>query len=236
MTSTHYITIDLWDTLYHDDPISDRRRKHVRRQMIAAAFKCSSEEIEPYHKAADEWARNCWYRSQRTVGASERIRRIEYLTDEALTRDTREELARSIEEVGSADPPRPVDGAAGLLESVRESHKTILISDTGVTPGRVLREIINTDGLGPLLDGYVFSDEIGAAKPAGAPFWAARKMAGGSGRCAFHIGDNSATDVAGALAFGVMALHLSEHPCDKFKSHFNYRHIQNLEETLKFIR
>ncbi|MER9313253.1 HAD-IA family hydrolase [Mesorhizobium australicum] len=81
----------------------------------------------------------------------------------------------------------------------------------GLTPGHVLRAIMERDRISHLFSGFIFSDELGASKPSAATFVAARNLLGDA-ECLGHLGDNVHTDVSGALSAGVRAIHLADVP------------------------
>jgi len=66
-----------------------------------------------------------------------------------------------------------------------------------------LHERLDELGLAPLLDGAVASAELGAAKPDAAMFVRGLAYAGARADDAWHVGDDVAADVEGALAAGV---------------------------------
>jgi putative hydrolase of the HAD superfamily len=111
----------------------------------------------------------------------------------------------------------------------------IIISDTGVTPGRVLRRILEADALAPMIDGCVFSDEIGAAKPAPAAFHAARLLSGCDSPSRWHVGDNLDTDIAGALNLHIPALHLAAAACPAHHDSPGYHWVSSLSAAALLI-
>ena len=71
-------------------------------------------------------------------------------------------------------------------------------------------------GLAALVDGAVASAELGAAKPDAAIF--ARGLAlAGAAAAAWHVGDDVAADVEGALAAGIrpVLVHRGDDPPDR---------------------
>jgi putative hydrolase of the HAD superfamily len=84
--------------------------------------------------------------------------------------------------------------------------KTALICDTGFSPGRMVRKLLDSVGLLALLDAQVFSDEIGVPKPSPAMFRAALDAVGANPRDAVHVGDLRRTDVDGARRMGMIAV------------------------------
>jgi FMN phosphatase YigB (HAD superfamily) len=81
-----------------------------------------------------------------------------------------------------------------------------LISDTGLTPGRVLRQVMDRDGLLSYLDVLTFSDELGMAKPQPEPFLYTLRLLDASPEEAAHIGDLPETDLRGARGVGMKTI------------------------------
>ena len=66
-----------------------------------------------------------------------------------------------------------------------------------------LHERLAETGLAGLVDGAVASAELGAAKPDAAMFARGLALAGVEPGAAWHVGDDVAADVGGALAAGI---------------------------------
>lgn len=104
------------------------------------------------------------------------------------------------------NPPPRLDGALEALRFLRRRGLGIgLISDTGVTPGRVVRRMFYQLGLLPLFDWLTFSDEIGVTKRHAQPFVSTCRALGVRPSEALHIGDLLETDIRGAHAAGMRA-------------------------------
>lgn len=96
---------------------------------------------------------------------------------------------------------RPYADAAPALRAWRAAGARLVVcSNWDVS----LREVLAVTGLAPLVDGVVTSAEAGVAKPDPALFRLA--LAGADPRRALHVGDEPATDLAGARAAGIEAL------------------------------
>jgi putative hydrolase of the HAD superfamily len=100
-------------------------------------------------------------------------------------------------------PPRLLPGVADVLEAVRGRGLRVgLISDTGVTPGNVLRERLRQTGLLPCFDHLTFSDEIGVTKTRTYPFRHTAQALGVGPADMLHVGDLPETDIRGGRAAG----------------------------------
>lgn len=130
--------------------------------------------------------------------------------------------------------PRPMPGALETLASVREAGVPIgLVSNAGVTPGFVLREILDGHGLLEYFDHTIFSDEVEVSKPSAAIFEHALDAFGAAPHEAAFIGDQPVLDVLGPRAAGIWSIqygHLSE---DGIEPHAR---IATLPELVPMLR
>jgi putative hydrolase of the HAD superfamily len=95
------------------------------------------------------------------------------------------------------------DDVVPALERWRAAGaRLIVVSNWDIS----LHDVLRSTGLRPLLDGVVCSAEVGASKPARAPFDAALELAGVRSDRVVHIGDGLEEDVAGAQAAGIEAV------------------------------
>jgi putative hydrolase of the HAD superfamily len=94
----------------------------------------------------------------------------------------------------------PFGEVVDALTALRERGLTlIVVSNWDVS----LHAMLDDTGLRPLVDGAVASAELGAAKPAPAPFERALALAGVEPEQAWHVGDDLDADIAGAAALGI---------------------------------
>lgn len=101
---------------------------------------------------------------------------------------------------------------AGALEALRALHahglRLGLICNTGRTPGKMLRLILERLGLARYLSVLSFSDEVGLRKPHPEIFLRTLSALGVTPEEAAHVGDDVTSDVAGARGMGMRAIHL----------------------------
>ncbi|MAE93900.1 MAG: hypothetical protein CL910_04505 [Deltaproteobacteria bacterium] len=113
-------------------------------------------------------------------------------------------LVRDFEQASHSGRVLMVDGAGVLLQGlVGAGVRCALICDTGLTPGRVVRQHLDRLGLLPCLEVQVFSDETRRPKPHPEAFHAALEPLGVASGEAVHVGDLRRTDVAGARGIGM---------------------------------
>lgn len=103
-------------------------------------------------------------------------------------------------------PPPVLDDALGVLAALRRQGVRIaLISDTGLTPGRVMRLVLDRVGLLQHIEWCAFSNELGVTKHQPQPFVATLYALGIAPETALHVGDTCATDITGAKRVGMRA-------------------------------
>ena len=123
-----------------------------------------------------------------------------------------------LRELGVGDPDAFIDAehevwrsahavlgsAQALLSSLRtRGIKTGVVANSWPDPPRLLRADAEAFGLSPLLDVLVFSEEVGAAKPAPEIFLRALDELGVTPIGAMFVGDRLETDVQGAANVGM---------------------------------
>ncbi len=96
-------------------------------------------------------------------------------------------------------PPNFVKGLSGVLEELHKNYKLAIISNTGRTPGWVVRCVLEDIGLRQYFDVLVFSNEMGIAKPNNYIFRITARRLREQPEDIMHVGDHIHTDVAGAL-------------------------------------
>ena len=94
----------------------------------------------------------------------------------------------------------PFDDSIPTLEALRERGVTVGMISNIDQPGDKLASSV---GLAEHLDLVVTSAEAGVEKPNPAIFWAALERAGAEPGEAMHVGDQPASDVAGAVRAGI---------------------------------
>jgi putative hydrolase of the HAD superfamily len=115
--------------------------------------------------------------------------------------------ARHIEESGANANLQLQPGAAEVIPALTGAGvKLGLISDTGLTPGRILRGFLERDGLLAHFSSLTFSDETGFPKPDPRMFYRTLAPLGVVPAEAAHVGDTPRTDIAGAQAVGMCAI------------------------------
>lgn len=210
------IAFDLWETLITDTPELTREQERLRltgmeRILAARGFEATAERIHSAYRLLWHRCNELYWSSDRDVPCR---RQIEHFL-EALDLDPATFDEAALEELESAYAgaalevlPGIVAGARAALHAARErSLRVGLISNTGRTPGYVLREVLGRLELAGGIDAMVFSNEHGECKPQRSIFERLRGELGVPYDQIVFVGDNLYVDVHGAQSCGMRAIH-----------------------------
>lgn len=196
------VTYDCWGTLLKDRDWKGAWNK--RSSALSAFLGIDADEAEAL--LTEAWARHdeAWKQVE-TFGpgrmAAYCLEARDVSDDESIAALTKEFEEASLEIGVDA-----VDGARETIEALkREGIGLGLVCDTGLTPGRVVREMLDANGLLDHLDVLCFSDEVGVPKPGAEIFEKALAGLGVRPPEAIHVGDLRRTDIAGARNIGMHA-------------------------------
>jgi len=201
------ITFDFWGTLYHN--------AHFREERLQLLEEMLTRHDQPRPLAALEAAyQHAWTVWDRVWREEHRSLTFEHWIDTVLTfleidlpDDVVTGLREPMEEIYlDGDKPRPVPGVSEVLPRLARRYRLGIISDTGLTPGRVLRQVLRRDGLLHYFQVLTFSDETGATKPLPKQFLCTLDALKAQPEETAHIGDLPETDIVGARNVGMKAV------------------------------
>ena len=173
------VTLDFWQTLFADTRDGLRRAHVLRlegvRETLAEAGRLyAGPELAAADARAGEAFAAVW-REHRDMAPDEQLGTFLGILDPALPgaldAGTLDRVARAYQEPALTYRPEITPGAAEAVHALRASGLLLgVISNTGRTPGRVLRRLLGDAGLLPSFDVLAFSDEAGIRKPTPAIF------------------------------------------------------------------
>ncbi len=118
-----------------------------------------------------------------------------------------ERVLQEMETILLDAPVGLIEGTESILNDLKMNYRLALISDTGFTPGKYLRQLLKKLGIFNLFNVMAFSDEIGVSKPDRRMFDYVLKECRIEPNEAIHIGDLLRTDIAGASNAGMRSVH-----------------------------
>jgi HAD superfamily hydrolase (TIGR01549 family) len=210
------LTFDLWNTLYAasggNGEVARTRRLELLAELLASrGAHPSEEELREAYRAGFDAYVAAWGGGAH-FGAREDVTFIldYFQARQATTAAEREEFERVVlatEDASYLSPPALVAGVRETVPALAvEGYRLGIISDTSLTPGRILRDFLKKDDLLDCFSILTFSDETGFPKPDPRMFEVTLTGLGSRPSEAAHVGDTPRTDIAGAHAVGMTTI------------------------------
>jgi putative hydrolase of the HAD superfamily len=206
------VAFDLWETLITEDPAAGARQQRVRldrleRILTARGFAAQASRIEEAYRRLWDRCHELYWSDDRDVPCR---RQIEHFLEgleldvSTFSEPLLAELEHAYAHAALDVLPGVVAGATETLDDLKRRDLAIgLISNTGRTPGYVLREVLDRLGLARSIDAMVFSNEHGECKPRTSIFERLREELGVEYEEIMFVGDNLYVDVYGARRCGM---------------------------------
>lgn len=211
------VTFDLWDTLVDDD--SDeliraeqglRSKKDERRHQIWQALNAAEpidyESVSLAYDTAEAGFNVTWKECHINWTVEQRVRVVLSGLNRQVSEQTLNKLVQGHARMEVDISPLPIDGVMEALKDLSMRYKLCVVSDSIVTPGIGLREILDKHGLKKYFSGFAFSDEVGRSKPHASMFESASRQLGVELNEIIHVGDRDHNDVKGPQAIGAKAI------------------------------
>ena len=190
------VTFDCWATLIYE--VNTHNAPEARVRIVSELTGAAPEDARAALRAS--WRRHqiLWHHGVAFTAVDMTKQTLETLgvnLDDARER----ELIAALETEALGHDVLALDGARDLLARLaRAGVRRALICDTGFTPGRVVRQLLERVGLLEFLETTAFSDEIGVPKPNPKMFLTVLSTLDVAPVAAVHVGDLRRSDVAGA--------------------------------------
>lgn len=194
------VTFDLWGTLILDEDGYNEKISTKRDELLSAELHGISQA------RISEAVTQSWNSIQKIRATLKDVPTTEQISllAEFLDVDICPEKAYTEAVLHSPPPVNPYarDVLAGLPVKIG------LISNTGRTPGSVLRTLLSTMDMLHYFQFTLFSNEVGYLKPHPAIFTEASRRLQVPLSEILHVGDDPITDIEGARAMGMKTLHI----------------------------
>lgn len=211
------ITFDLWDTVLADDSDEPKRaaqglapkpveRRDLVHQFLGRHEPISAEKVNLAYDTVDAAFRQVWYEQNVTWTVRQRLKVLLSGLGRNLPESDMTELVRLHEDMELTVRPDLAVGVAEALQNLHGRYRMGVISDAIFSPGRALRRLLADYDIVKFFDAFVFSDEIGCAKPDARVFEAAANELGVKPCDIAHVGDRELKDVEGPRAVGARAV------------------------------
>jgi len=208
------ITFDFWNTLYSAnngsmDAVRPRRQEALNNLLASCGVVVPSEALTDAYRLGFDAYVAAWNDGLH-FGAREQVL---FMLDHFHVSDTHFdetlvlETAKIIEDASLLAPLRLLPGAREAIPELAEAGIALgIISDTSLTPGRIMKEFLAEDELLDYFTALTFSDVTGVTKPNPRMFETTLRDLGSGPDSAAHVGDTPRTDIAGAQSMGMIAI------------------------------
>lgn len=215
MAEIQVVILDLWQTILIDEREWGRERTRIRLEGAQQALNDFGESYTEDHLRE---AYRAGYRTGRAVRDEGRDvtfkQQVETFVgniDEGLLeRIDRQTFARILDRYADAfydSPPTIADGVYDMLVALKlRNYRLGLISNTGMTPGRLFRAFMEEAKIIEFFDHLTFSDEVMMSKPAPAIFLHTLASMGALVEHTVFVGDHLRNDIKGAQDVGMRTI------------------------------
>jgi HAD superfamily hydrolase (TIGR01549 family) len=204
------VTLDYWNTLFVDynGRARELRRVEILREELAALGRTATDTAlhEAIVASYDHFDR-VWRDEQRTPVAAETVDVAFAALGARPPQDVLARVTGQFETILLDLPPDVIPGVPTTLPQLAQRYKLAIICDTGISSGPVLRQLLARHELLHLFATTYFSNEGGMSKPDPRVFRSVLDELGVVPQEAAHVGDMQRTDIAGAQAAGMLAVH-----------------------------
>jgi putative hydrolase of the HAD superfamily len=211
------VTFDFWDTLVTDSADNLRAQRAlrvaaIRRALGDAGAPVSEVEAEDIHERSGVVLAERFWSLNRDPTHEEQLRIVlDTARPGIAARLDPGAFAMALDGYISPVLAHPPDLCPGADRAVRElaarGVSLGIVSNTGRTPGVILRRVLERYGLLGYFGAISYSDEVGFRKPEPEIFRVTLARSGVAPGEAVHIGDNPDADVVGAQGVGMRAAH-----------------------------
>jgi putative hydrolase of the HAD superfamily len=241
------VTFDLWNTLLSNWPLDNQRYGRIRVERIKRILKQNGQKVksddlfqayeEGFEKCKEIWRRNL------DISTEEQLKiMLGLLKDVGLKEIPPDLMAKLVEAFVSPildEPPPLIDGAKEILEHVKKvNYKIGLVCNTGRTPGKTIRILLEQLGMINYLAITTFSNEFKIRKPDPRIFLHTLNQLKSLPQNSIHVGDILELDVLGAKNAGMLSVHFSaDHiPYEQILPDYTISHLRELKTILNNLK
>ena len=208
MRTLRAVTFDFWSTLVDGTVTPERTAERIARlhaAIVGAGHAVTPEDLLSAFDFALERVSSAASQSLEDVGPPGRWAELAHVLGIPDGLVPFEVVEKAYEDITLQPPPPLMPNVREAIKAMRRSNYTIgVICNTGLTGGRVLRQVLAHYGLLDYFDVTVFSNEFGWLKPHPSIFQHTLAELGGiEPNEALHVGDIEELDVEGARRTGM---------------------------------
>jgi putative hydrolase of the HAD superfamily len=209
------LTFDLWDTLIQEIPrknpaLGKARVKEMHSKLRFLGFDYELDSLDRAYKQSGDFCDEIWSRGK-DLPVDDHLLFMLNCIDPKLRSELGKRKYEEIREIyiGTLLRHQPVlmeDVASTLHYLEGKGYRIGMISNTGRTPGDILKVVLANLGIDRYFNHMTFSNEVLIRKPDREIFLHTLKKMHTAPKNAMHIGDDLYADYEGARAVGMKAI------------------------------
>ncbi len=201
------VTYDLWNTLVHNRNYGEFRLPALKGTLVEHGYGFDDSVVENAYIGGFRYSgrviRAEGHRHVETAEIVGEVLRLLGVEDGGVL----EKIVPFYEDSFMCDPPKLKEGVFEALEYTKK-YRVGLVSVTGVSPGRLVRQVMKEYGILSYFEALSFSDEVKWVKPNVKLYQAATDALGIAPEDTVHIGDSMKGDIVGAIDAGMKVIWL----------------------------
>jgi putative hydrolase of the HAD superfamily len=236
------ITFDLWNTLFQNKSYSKSRIEFLcyflakKEELIdIEVIKKCYDHIFLFHDIKKYDDNEDFKTLYLHIYNDERIDKVLNCLDIGLSNSEKNEILKTMEAEMLKDPPLLKEGVIDTLKDLNPKYNLGLISNTGITPGKIIIKVMEKYDILKYFQTTIFSDEIGYNKPSVILFQKALKNLKSKPEECIHIGDLLHTDVKGAKDCGMLSIWFNDINQKRKLDIIPDFEVNNMREIIKII-
>ena len=204
------ITFDFWQTLYADSHENWQKRQAIRIEqchtyLTKRGYACALTDVENGLEAAYQLTVSHWY-EHKGISVETCVRGLAKTLGLPLQDTDIPALVTCLGEAFLASPPVIIPHLKPVLARLSENYPLGIISDSALTPGTFVRQLMERDDILQFFTAFTFSDETEHTKPEVVQYYSTLKVLNAAPTEGLHIGDIFRTDIVGAKNAGMKAI------------------------------
>ncbi len=201
------ITFDLWNTLFQNKSYSRIRKGLIKKFLAKNGLKISNTKLHKVYNNNFNFLSPTLKNEQfKHIYTQARLNHMFEELRFEVDPETINEIKDEFEILMLSSPPILRKGIIYTLTNLSSDYRIGMISNTGITPGKIIREVLKEYNILNFFEVTVFSDETGFYKPHPIAFKTALSQLDCSPRDAMHVGDLLETDIRGAINYEMQAV------------------------------
>ena len=201
------IMFDLWNTLFINKSYSKQRLENLFQFLQEREISLSFDELRTAYDKRFHFTEVTFEEIEfRHIYTEDRILNVLNELNIIISKDDFDMIKQDLESLMLQDHPLLKTSVKKTLEILAPNYQIGLISNTGVTPGRVLSSVLEKYSILDLFDVTIFSDETGYFKPHPKMFEIPLEKLKCKSENAIHVGDMLETDIKGANDFQITSV------------------------------